>query len=471
MENGFRKFKNKIWTSVILRAVLAGVSVGVIAVAVQWLLSKLTAGQPDFLKFGLIGGGLALLVGGALVALWLPTDKRVAKRLDRKLELDEKVQTMIAFKNDESEMAVLQRSDTQRILMETPSKKARNKSAWLVTILPVLACICMVVTILVPAQAADDPNKIDNTSWLLNVYDEQKLKDLIEYVRTSNMQNEPKQEIVTELEDLLTELRDVKKKVEMQDTVVLTINDIHRIAKVCDTYSAITNAMQKTPSESVVRLGAVIASLDANVLTGHFEELFTTLNVENKTEVATVMASGIRQALTASKETSENALYKALEDFAADLEGMKNDISEVDLKAMLKEAEAAIALAIKQPGIDIGVEKYTINRLMAIFGIPKSQIPEGVLESFGSEITGKPTKPEEEDEEKSNFGGLGNGELVFGSDDTVYDPELEEYVPYGEVLKKYQVIITEYISDGTMSAEVEEMINDYFAILFRKTED
>ena len=63
-------------------------------------------------------------------------------------------------------------------------------------------------------------------------------------------------------------------------------------------------------------------------------------------------------------------------------------------------------------------------------------------------------------------GGSGDGEQLFGSDDTIYDPELG-YVSYGEVIRRYYGEITALIADGTLSDDLEKIISDYYALLYQ----
>ena len=56
--------------------------------------------------------------------------------------------------------------------------------------------------------------------------------------------------------------------------------------------------------------------------------------------------------------------------------------------------------------------------------------------------------------------------MIFGSDDTLYDPDREQYVSYGTVIGDYYAKISELITDVGLPPELEEMVNDYFAILF-----
>ncbi len=485
MGNGFRKFKQKVRTGAIIRAALTGVSVAAIVVSVMWLLSKLLGGTMDFVRYGILGGSLGLVVAGILLVFTLPTDRRLAKRLDNKLQLQEKVQTMVAFRKDDSDMAALQREDADRVLQEIPAKKYRSRAAWLAVIAPVLACACLASAMLVPAQGA--PTAPPDDSWYLSVYDENKLNSLIEYVQTSAMQDEPRQQVVTELESLLAELKTVKKVNDMKAAVIDSIVQIDTICQVCDTYSKVIRALIAGTSEPLQKLGEQLGTLNGSAVTEYTEDLFETLTikesdlpentegVEDQKKPMTPQergqfyqdfSAGVTMALEASREEPENLLYMACAAFAKDVASLTESSDEIAIKTVMDAAENALSLAIKQPGIDVSVEGYTQKRLMYIFGISEQELPIDINNDFGTSSSGSASDPDEEKEETGTQGGIGNGEFVVGSDDTVYDPATGELVPYGQVLAYYQGEITKYITGGTMDPDMEEFITAYFAALY-----
>ena len=61
--------------------------------------------------------------------------------------------------------------------------------------------------------------------------------------------------------------------------------------------------------------------------------------------------------------------------------------------------------------------------------------------------------------------------MIFGSDDTIYDPDREAYVTYGEVIGDYYARISELLVDGNLPAELQNALSDYFAILFNGSEN
>ncbi len=473
MDNGFRKFKRKIRLSALLRSVLMGLSLGVIVVAALWLVDKLTKADPNLMRYGIIGGVVALLGSAIFALILMPTDKRLAKRLDNKLQLNEKVQTMIAFRKDDSEMAKLQRETTQELLMQTPTKKARNKSAWLTLILPVLAAGAMTAAFLVPANAIDPP-PAPETGWKLTNFSEQALRDLITYVDSSNMQDTPKQEIVAELEDLLATLKTVRKETEMHEEVVSSISNIYDSAKVCHIHTDIVAALKNSLSEDVKQFGNSLGTLDSNTINADMDELAAKVLADGNinTELAATVANGIDVALKLTRLDESNPIYKAVADFGAELGTITASTSQTDIVDIFTRHKTAIGKSIQQTYWDVTVEKYTINRLMTIFGILRTELDPEILDTFTEEeITGSVTKPGDDDKETGTGGGIGDGEMLSGNNDEIYDPGLDKLVPFPEVISEYQATLLALLNEGNVDPELAEMIESYLATLRRWDEN
>ena len=87
MGKGFSKFKRKLRVGAVLRAVIFGLSLGLVTVSVMWLVAKLSAVEPDFIGYSLYGGIAAAAGLLAMLLILLPTKKRIARRVDQHLRL------------------------------------------------------------------------------------------------------------------------------------------------------------------------------------------------------------------------------------------------------------------------------------------------------------------------------------------------------------------------------------------------
>ena len=113
-----------------------------------------------------------------------------------------------------------------------------------------------------------------------------------------------------------------------------------------------------------------------------------------------------------------------------------------------------------------------IKTLCNVFGISEDDIaaidPDVEIEIGDSE--GEPPviedPPAEDQEGNMGSGGLGTGDVIYGSNDLVFDPYTNTYRPYGEVFNDYLVRADEQIRDGKTSDEIREAVENYFDILY-----
>ena len=63
-------------------------------------------------------------------------------------------------------------------------------------------------------------------------------------------------------------------------------------------------------------------------------------------------------------------------------------------------------------------------------------------------------------------GGFGDGDINYGSDDLILDPDTLEKVPYGELINRYNAAIQERINAGDTPEELAKYIRKYFDALY-----
>ena len=467
MGKGFLKFKRKLRTGALIRGLIFGLSVGAVLFAVLWLTDKQEAVQPGFIRYARLSGCVA--AGGFLLMtlLLLPGKRRVARRVDHYLRLGEKTQTMLAFRKDTHPMAILQREDTDRLLQSTPRRKVKGVCTWLFVLIPVVAALTVTGVAVMPAKQPPEPPPVVESNFAITPWQTQALKDLIEKVKTSDMEAEPKEGVVKQLESLLIKLSSIKKEPAMKEAVISCIEGIHTVVSEHNTYDVLAQALFKSPSDSVQDLGGAINSLQA-LLVGEWMNTTKTSLLEGAMSPQT-LATGITQGLTLSGISTKNEVHIALLSFTVQLASL-TEVNEETVSPVIAVAEQALKEALFVQATNEEVEDDTIYTLLSIFGIKASEVPEHVFND-PEDPRGEDNYDEQDDLDHINSGGIGTGEMIFGSNDTVYDPNREAYVAYGEVLKEYYARITELLVDGNLTPELEEALNDYFAILFNGSEN
>ncbi len=460
---GFRKFQRKIRIGAIIRAVLFGLSLGLITVAVWLLMDKLTTKEPDYLRYAIVAAAVAVVAGAVMAIVLLPTRRRLAKRLDNVLTLGEKVQTMVAFAGEDGPMLEMQRMDTDRILRETPKRRVKGTCTWLFALLPLLAVLGMAGTILVPAKEPPAPQPVDKT-WFLSTLQETALKELIREVEASDMEALPKIDTVTELETLLKRLKGINKESAMKKEVVETITDVHTIVSDHNTYELLAAQLALAPSEVMRELADHMGSLDQTLISETMQALREDLGTPGQ---ANLLSVAIRQAVQASGIPATNEAVAAMNALADDLEALPADADENTRAALVDKHDEAINSALALQAANETVERMVINELLSIFGIAKTELPEDLLAELNQkDDSSEGLLDDDQEADKGNSGGAGDGAQLFGSNDTVYDPDRGDYVTYGEVINTYYAKITEMLADGASPEEIEKALSGYYAILY-----
>ena len=131
MKESFNKFRKKILFEALIKSSLISFALAIMVYAVPKLIvyfGKINVGEFFDLILLLLVNCVFLLVFGVLFLIMFPRRLKVAKRLDKELELNQKVQTMVEYKDKEGFMINIQREDTLRILSNTHiSKLTLNK--------------------------------------------------------------------------------------------------------------------------------------------------------------------------------------------------------------------------------------------------------------------------------------------------------------------------------------------------------
>lgn len=467
MSKEFLSFKRKMRLGAILRSLAFGLGLGVLVAASLLLLSKLEFLSRSSSFCWLTGAAVALVATGACLVLTLPTDKKLARRIDQMLSLGEKVQTMVEFQGNGGSMVLIQKNDTEEILRNTPYKRIRGKHLWLHGILPILACAAMVATLLIPTDAFDAPDVLVDPAYSMTAWQEQALKDLIRQVETSDMETVPKERIVAELGRLLAKVKSTNKESEMKAEVISTIRSIDKAMDGYDTYRTVSERLTESSREDVQEIGRYIGTMNAGALNESLKQLAQTLP---DPAAISAFAAALDESTNGMQVGANDGFFVTLETFRKSLE-QAAAIEDGEARAQaVEEAASDASLALNVTLLcqyaNRRVKNTTVNRLMEIFGISESELPEGLLPDKEASGDYDSSFDDGEDDDKNNTGGIGSGDMIYASNDTIYYPDDNVYTEYGNVINEYYAKVAEKIVDGNISDEMKEILSDYFAILF-----
>ena len=486
MSEGLNKFKRKMRLGACIRGLLVGTEAGLAIFAILLVLSKQKIFETDGLIRAVLSVAPALLTAAAVTLILLPSEKRAAKKIDKALRLNEKAQTMVAYKNDDCDMVVLQREDTDEKLKSLPTRGIGFRGIVALSLVFLLSCAMVVTSVVIPGVAdstLEDNEGEPDVPWAISEYQKVALLGLIEEVKGSSMEDEAKEDTAKTLEDLLYALENtVKTEREMKENVISAVVETDAISDRANTYLAISRKLLLNNDDSMQKLGKMLELLDPYSVRDKMDVLFVSNFMgSNVSEIAEDFALGIAAAVDNSMTDSNVMLNIALYNFSDSLmlavgDGdASNDPLQIDNAFMSACDEIVDALAFQKANLEM--RNKVIDKLIELFGITPEELPD--LDDGGSSQGGVNNeddedveKPEDDDKDISTDGGIGTGEIIYGSDKSyVYDPEQNKTVLYGEVVGGYHGEFLQDVLNGTVSDELKDLMDAYFDILFSGTKD
>ena len=455
------------------RSVLPGASLALAVFAVLLLLYKRMILPITPAVSTCIALGAGVLLAAVLFALLFPYKKRLARKLDRELGLREGVQTMLAFANRQDGMMQLQREQTDAKLRATPVKKLKIKHVWTCVLCLVLAIGLAVTAFAVPAKLPEPPPAPVDPPFALSQWETVALQNLIEEVRVSTMTESAKQQTVDALESLLEALRTTKTQGRMKTLVVDTVMTVRGIADGVVTMRSFSPHMRASGSAYTRELDKALAISDQAAFKQALDAIAASINEDEYFDVAIhELSEQIRMTLRNSQANEQDALYIELERLANTLANVESKLESYTLTWGRMQVTDAFNVAYTQMGKALAQQRYDADmgvyvetKLLEIFGLSVSDLPSQESGEQGPQTPGD-YEDDDDDDQTVSDGGLGNGELIVGSQDVIYDPVRDEYVKYSEVIDRYNAIFLESKIDGLLSEEMEELIEAYFTALF-----
>ncbi|MDE6074811.1 MAG: hypothetical protein K2G26_00065 [Clostridia bacterium] len=512
MDN-FQTIKRKYLIIAIVAGVVLGVCCGVAVTCALAVVFKRCGVNFFWALYIPIALVLSAGFGGLFYLLLRPTDNKIAKKLDREYGLNQKAQTMVEFANAEGPMPALQREQANEVLGEVAKKRVNLNWLWKFAFIPVLALAMLFVGIFVPAKKAAQPVEPP-----YNMTEAQKtaLANLIADVNASSLSTDLKTSTVEVLNGLMDGLEKEKTQSEMKKAVISAVKIIDTTVAAANSYIKLNKTLSAeeslSPLAEALSGGATfyvsgstqITSFDGvkskekeadelistilNGWTATFMEQFATKEDENSAPVpiageqASQKLSAFASALSTQLASSEYApkgeegekidpLYAALSAFANNQTELTQKYSNVSAAAYYGSINGTCTSfvtdcvkALVTQSYSCMMDEYVRNSLARIFGINRSE--------FGdSPAVVQPDNTQNDDPEKPNEGAPGNGDIQYGSDDLVLDVDTGELVPYGQLLNKYYLAVTEHINSGACGDEIAMYIRQYFNLLNSKMEE
>ena len=498
MKLNFLKFKAKSARIGTISAVLAGASAGLAAFGISLLLSKLALLDFEPIISLPIGALVALIVGAVLFFVFKKSDRRLAMELDRIFGLNEKVQTMVQYEEDNSEMLELQRQDAESSLAIVGVKAYKPGRLWMYFVAFILGAALTVTSVVVENRRDYVPPE-EVIPFELSAMKERGLEELIKYVEESEMEELYRASVADTLKKLLADLKVTKTEPEMKAhlseamaLILLTTYDSSSSAEILD-------ALWDSGDKLVRELARTLDTSEwsepdwgdyADKLAAFKTQIIGSAEADSSDEGILwrldSLSLKVGLALPKSGIQTDDAIYSALIKLVSDGEyvadgqrfhgltgvvkkgsGLSNEELLAMIEATFTGMSNEIFSAIEQKKINTNVGEYALTKLSTLFLVPLPEferpafVKNGADGNGGSDSGGK----DEEENGGGSSGGVGMGS-VYGSDDLVLNPLTGEYVKYGELLDAYFAVMEAKISEGNYTELQKEAIRKYFALLY-----
>lgn len=425
------------------------------------------------------------------------TSKSIAMRLDKDHKLSEKVQTMLAFKDEKGPMFDLQRQDANEAIGLVKNAIIGIKRLWIYLLCFILGVGLCFVSFLFNPMPEPEPPEPPEIPFEVSELQLTALSDLIAYVNNSEMQDPYKSNValalttlyddiqkattITQRDELIQKVMDEiciqtdqsSSAVEIMNALWSTNARVSRLlAKALNYYEWPNSSEWDRFTEQIqdLRTGfvhdqATVEGADEQQMIDDTKNVFLTLNASI---LASFQSSGI---------SNEDALYIVLNRLASATEvnpdgtrifgmstlaeyivqnGYTKAQRELDATFTGLSGEIYRSLSLHKANTDTG--EYAMKTLASIFGVQAPEFKRPELYDSSSDSTG--------DNESGGADGGISGGPSYGSDDKVYDPFTNRYVEYGTILDKYYSIMFSKLNGGSYTDEEKKALEEYFKILY-----
>lgn len=503
----FVKLKNKAFIIRLLKSVMMGIFISGVTIGALILLSKLEIWEHGLTVRIIIGVGTLIVSGVGTYALLRISDMHLAKELDKKYGLNEKVQTMLVFKEEDGALVQLQRRDADEALDSVKNVKIGIKTIWIY-----IVCFLLGIGAFLLASwyqpAKEPPPPALEIPFTVDELDILSLNELVTFVNESKMESPFKENIAQSISTLIDELKlcnTVRQRnaaldkaideiffqtdesscaLELMNELWATTNQGNKLlAKALNYYEwPRADEWDKFLEEAEKLRAAFIYITDAPKIMpdgdGMSEEEASAA-LEFLKAILPSMSNGAIASLEKSQLSPEDELYIAVlrlikaNEINQDLgthvygieqiyklcDGLGYQDAQRELDATFTALNSVIFNALEHHSINTSTGEQVLSKISALFDYKIDPFERPQLFDFDFGEGGGPTG------EGGGGGGIGNG-TVYGSDDLVYDPLSKKYVEYGVILDKYYKLMFEKANGEGYTEEEKQAMEKYFQILY-----
>lgn len=444
----------------------------------------------------LIGIGAGLIVWIVAFLLLYRSDKALARMLDGRFGLQQRVQTMMAYRTREEAIYALQREDAEAAINRIPRRGVRIRFIW-VHVLCLLLSVAVLVGAILYTPVKPTPPPAEEIPFEITSIQIAAMEELIEQVSTSEMDSPYRENVVLTLSALLDELRIATTVNERDASVGKALKAIYNETDSSSSAVEIIEALWSSGAGTVKSLAEAlnyyvwqkgsewdeyVAGL-SDVRRGYVHPDSNSESPDADKMAADISAllasdsSAIAVALTRSGINSADGLYSVLTQLAAangEIKGFSAIAAlvpafgytalEGEIDSTFSAVTPMLYTEIENNSVNTETGEYAMQRVCDLFEHALPTFKRPILRDSSVESGGG------DDTVGGGMGGIGTG-TVFGSDDLVLDPYTDKYVEYGTILDKYYSLMFGKTEDGDYTEEQIAALKKYFEILYGGFED
>ena len=464
MGNNFKKIKVKFIVESLLIALFISILLGLLISSILVLTYKQLGLEYDILLFVLCSVGVFLVSFIVSFIILKPNDIKVAKRIDKQMNLKEKISTMLEYEDKEGYIITKQREDAADKLNNLSVKKIKMHFNKYLLILPLIVLPFCLTSILVDSKFEETKPPIEEPISG-DPYIIEQIKDLIREVNEDvNLMYPVKEAYVLHLEGLIEaiDVADISRAKEVE-AVNLTIINISLSSSILNSIDDISLALSNSNLAEAHVLGTALASYDSERINSALEDIRSYLNSPS----ARQRQLNYEELINDGFQLVDNERLDADDELYVEFTNLKNNLAEAitatttyysDLENVINNAKKAFEEAVIRQVETLYMANYLEERLIAIFELPNNDEPV-------NPPVPNPPSGDEEPTDPDKGGGGGHGDTIYPGDDIFYDPD-EGLVPYYEVIAKYSAYIEGLVQDGVISEELANYYIEYFNNLY-----
>lgn len=468
MGNNFKKIKVKFIVESLLIALFISILLGLLISSILVLTYKQLGLEYDILLFVLCSVGVFLVSFIVSFIILKPNDIKVAKRIDKQMNLKEKISTMLEYEDKEGYIITKQREDAADKLNNLSVKKIKMHFNKYLLILPLIVLPFCLTSILVDSKFEETKPPIEEPISG-DPYIIEQIKDLIREVNEDvNLMYPVKEAYVLHLEGLIEaiDVADISRAKEVE-AVNLTITNISLSSSILNSIDDISLALSNSNLAEAHVLGTALASYDSERINSALEDIRSYLNSPS----ARQRQLNYEELINDGFQLVDNERLDADDELYVEFTNLKNNLAEAitatttyysDLENVINNAKKTFEEAVIRQVETLYMANYLEERLIAIFELPNNDEP------INPPVPNPPSGDEEPTDPDTGGGG-GHGDTIYAGDDIFYDPD-EGLVPYYEVIAKYSAYIEGLVQDGVISEELANYYIEYFNNLYEVDE-